>query len=76
MNEKEMRFLEEQIPELASAAFKKAYLDTLAAGLSVLKCEDGFLYEVFPDGTKKVVKKVAPRVKVNVGEKLEIKWPE
>jgi hypothetical protein len=73
MNEQEMRFLEEQIPELAELAFKKAYLDTLAAGHSVLKCEGEFLYEVFPDGSKKVIKKMPPRIKVDIGQKWEIK---
>ena len=35
--DKELDFLEEHIPELANSAIKKAYLDTLSAGLSVTK---------------------------------------
>ena len=36
MSEEKMRFLEEQIPYLAEAAFKQAYLQALASGSSVL----------------------------------------
>jgi hypothetical protein len=41
LNEKELDYLEEHIPELAEAAFKQAYWAALASGSSVLVSEDG-----------------------------------
>ena len=40
MTEERMQFLEEQIPYLAEAAFKQAYLQALASGSSVLISEE------------------------------------
>ena len=54
--------LEEQFPLLADAAFSKAREDTLAAGLSVVEADGDAIYEVFPDGTRKFVKSIEPRV--------------
>ena len=56
MTEESMRFLEENIPILADAAVKQAYWQALASGSSVLVYEDGALVEIFPDGTRKVLK--------------------
>ncbi|NLO17320.1 MAG: hypothetical protein GX118_03930 [Arcobacter butzleri] len=61
--EKELDFLESHIPELANSAVKKAYLDTLSAGLSVTQVIEDKIYEVFPDGTKKFIKEIKPAVK-------------
>ena len=70
MTEKAMDYLEAQIPEMAVMALKQAYWDALASGNSVLISEDGKLLEVFPDGTRKFVKKIEPWVKVVKGERL------
>jgi hypothetical protein len=64
-SEKELDFLEEHIPELANSAIKKAYLDTLSAGLSVTKVIENKIYEIFPDGTKKFIKDIKPSIKVD-----------
>ena len=56
--DKELDFLEEHIPELANSAIKKAYLDTLSAGLSVTKVIENKIYEIFPDGSKKFIKEI------------------
>lgn len=72
MDEKTLRHLEESIPELAEAAVKLAYWQALEAGHSVLKTERGMLIEVRPDGTKKILKKLAPAVPVTKGLKIEI----
>ena len=64
IDENTMRFLEEQIPELAAAAVKKAYWDALNSGHSVLICEKGMLLEVHPDGTRTVIKQLSPPVPV------------
>jgi hypothetical protein len=65
--EKTMRFLEEHIPELAESALTQAYWQTLASGHSVLESENGVIYEVHPDGTRKVVKTIAAPTPVQPG---------
>ena len=67
-SEKTMRFLEEHIPELAQSAVTQAYWQTLASGSSVLESDNGVIYEVFPDGTRKLVKTTTPPSAVTVGE--------
>jgi len=67
--EQSMQFLEEHIPELAESAVTQAYWQTLASGSSVLESENGVIYEVFPDGTRKVVKTTMPPTSVALGEK-------
>lgn len=67
-SEKSMRFLEEHIPELAQSAVTQAYWQTLASGSSVLQSENGAIYEVFPDGTRKLIKTTPPPTVVAVGE--------
>lgn len=56
LTEKELEYLEEQIPAMTEQATQMAYYTTLASGHSVLIAENGQLVEVFPDGTKKVRK--------------------
>lgn len=70
LSEKAMSFLEEHIPELAEAAFKQAYLAALASGSSVLISENGNLVEIFPDGTKKFIKKLPPSTPVTPGQRF------
>lgn len=67
-SEKSMRFLEEHIPELAQSAVTQAYWQTLASGSSVLQSENGAIYEVFPDGTRQLIKTTKPPTVVTVGE--------
>ena len=67
--EQTMRFLEEHIPELAESAVTQAYWQALASGSSVLESDNGVIYEVFPDGTRKVVKTITPPSPVTLGEK-------
>jgi hypothetical protein len=66
--EKTMRFLEEHIPELAQSAVTQAYWQALASGSSVLESDHGVIYEVFPDGTRKLVKTTTAPCPVAVGE--------
>jgi hypothetical protein len=70
--EKSMQYLEEHIPELAEAAIKQAYWRALASGYTVLECENGFLVEVHPDGSRKILKKLQPPTKVKIGQRLII----
>lgn len=72
MTEESMRFLEEHIPILADAAIKQAYWRALATGSSVLISEEGALVEIFPDGTRKVLKQLEPQTDVISGQRLEL----
>ena len=38
----------------------RRYWQTLASGNSVYEAKDGIIYEVFPDGRRKEVKKIDP----------------
>ncbi len=46
-NEKAIDYLEAHIPELAAAAVKQAYWQTLASGASVLVSDDGVVADFF-----------------------------
>jgi hypothetical protein len=69
MKEEELDYLEAQIPELAEIAFKQAYWQALASGNKVLEAQDGSLVEVSPDGTRKILKPLPPRLTVKPGQK-------
>lgn len=68
--QEEMDFLENYIPELANSAVKKAYLDTLSSGNSVLETIENKLYEVFPDGHKVFIKNVSKNVKIHLNKRV------
>lgn len=70
LNEKELDYLEAHIPELAAVAFKQAYWAALASGNSVLMSENDHLVEIFPDGSRKVIKPLPPRISVTPGQKI------
>lgn len=74
LNEKELDYLEEHIPELAAVAFKQAYWAALASGSSVLMRENDNLVEIFPDGRRKVIKPLPPRTPVTPGQKIVLRW--
>ncbi|WP_227657632.1 hypothetical protein, partial [Candidatus Magnetaquicoccus inordinatus] len=62
--EQTMQFLEEHIPDLAEPAFKQAYWQALASGSSVLEVEGNQIVEVFPDGTRKLIKQIKQAIPV------------
>lgn len=64
-NTKRVRVLESHILEFANCAIKKAYLDTLSAGLSIRKVIEDKIYEIFHDGTKKFIKDIKPSIKID-----------
>lgn len=73
LSDKELDYLEAHIPELAEVAFKQAYWAALASGSSVLITENASLVEVFPDGTRKFIKKMPAWIPVKRGQKIELK---
>jgi len=58
---------------LADAATKQAYWQTLASGDSVVELENNQLVEVFPDGSRNVIKTMPPAVSVMRGQKMRLK---
>ncbi|MCU0326208.1 MAG: hypothetical protein MUF45_13280 [Spirosomaceae bacterium] len=64
LNEKQIDFLEKQIPIMAEYATKQAYIETLASGDKVMIADNGKLVEVYPDGTRKIIKEIAKPIKV------------
>jgi hypothetical protein len=72
-DEQALQELEEKFPSLSGAAFSAAYKKTLEAGLSVLIAEEGYIYEVFPDGTRKKIKKIEPPTRVDPGKPIRIR---
>lgn len=72
LSEEEISYLEEHIPDLASAASWQAYWAALAAGCSVLISENGNLIEVFPNGNHKFIKRLSPPIRVTPGKRIKI----
>lgn len=64
LTDQEVDFLEQQIPILAEMAMQQAYWQTLTSGDKVMIAENGFLVEVSPDGSRRVVKEIGKPVKV------------
>jgi hypothetical protein len=71
-SESEIERLESEFPRASGAAFAAARQQALAAGLSVYESEEGFIYEIFPDGRKRLVKEIAPSIPVTPGTILII----
>jgi hypothetical protein len=64
--------LEAEFPPASGVVFSNARDGVLASGQSVLQSENGEIYEVSPDGTKKFVKKVDPPVEIDPAKKIEL----
>ena len=71
--EKIIHDLETQFPALSGIAFTTARNETLASGQSVLQSENGVIYEVFPDGTRREHKRIEPPTRVLAGRKIAIR---
>ena len=61
-----------KFPQLAQYAFSNAYRNALDSGQSVLVSDNGFLVEVFPNGTRNIIRQIDPPIPVIVGSKLTI----
>ena len=70
--DKTVDYLEAQIPSLSAAAMDGAYWRALAAGQKVLISDDGGIYQVFPDGTRKLIKTTQTPLSVPVGTRMRI----
>lgn len=67
MSDHDTQVLEGHLPTVAAQAFAAARLQVLASGQSVLQTEGAFVYRVFPDGRKEVVKQIEPPTRVIPG---------
>ena len=71
-DENEIQRLENQFPAVSGQAFAAAREKVLASGQSVLQAENGFIFRVFPDGRKELVKQIDAPTAVIPGTKLTI----
>ena len=67
-----VRLLEEQIPELAVKALRKAYCDARASGYSILVAREDSLVELHPDGSETFVKTLQPSAPFASSLKLQL----
>ncbi|MDR6958289.1 hypothetical protein J2W43_002271 [Pseudomonas brassicacearum] len=65
--------LEEKIPTMAKGAIKAAYINALAAGLSVMEIRNGMLVETIADGQHKVIRAAKPKHKVASGRIIKVR---
>ncbi len=72
-SEKMIDFLENYIPEAAEIATKNAFWEALNSGNGVVIAEDGFIVELFADGTKNILGNLPARLKVVKGQKIVLK---
>lgn len=70
--DKTIDYLEMQIPGLSAAAVDVAYWRALATGQTVLVSYDDGIYQVFPDGTRQLIKTTEPPLSVPVGTRITI----
>jgi hypothetical protein len=71
--ENNIEILESQFPAVSGSAFAAAGEQVLASGQSVLQSEQGYIYEVFPNGHRVPVKKIEPPTTVVSGSKITIR---
>lgn len=72
MTDDTLDYLEKQIPELAETAVRQAYWQALASGSHVLEACDGFLVEIAPNGTRKIIKQLTPPTPAIRGQRILI----
>lgn len=70
--ENDIENLERQFPAVSGSAFASAREHALQSGHSVLHSENGYIYEVQPDGTRRLVKQIEPPTRVVIGTKIFI----
>lgn len=73
MSDHDIQVLEGLFPAVSGQAFAAARERVLASGQSVLQAEGAFVYRVFPDGHKEVVKQIEPPTRVKPGTIYMIK---
>lgn len=72
LDEQRIEQLELSFPASSGAAFASAYDRAIQAGFSVVVSDNGAIYEVFPEGQRKLVKTIAPPSPAQPGQKFTI----
>jgi hypothetical protein len=62
----------EDLAEIAKYGLEEAQKSAREAGQTVYVSEGSSIYEVFPNGKKRFIKKIAPKVPIKTDKKLEI----
>jgi hypothetical protein len=62
-----------RIERLVSKAFRTAYKEALASEGGVTAVVDGVLYQIYADGSRKKIKNVAKRIKVDPKKTYSLK---
>lgn len=70
--DKTIEYLETQIPRISGSAVEIAYWQTLTSGQSVLEVQEGAIYEISPDGSRKFIKKIEPSSPVEYGKTIKL----
>jgi hypothetical protein len=70
--ENEIQSLEQQFPSVSGSAFARARERALESGHSVFQSENGVIYEVWPNGNRRVVKEIDPPTRAVAGTKFVI----
>lgn len=65
--------LEEKIPAMAKGTINAAYINTLAAGLSVMEVMNGVLVDTTADGQHKVIRVAKPKHKIASGRIIKVR---
>lgn len=73
LNDELVSRLEEKIPAMAKGAIKAAYINTLAAGLSVMEVMNGMLVETTNEGLHKIIRVAKPKHKVASGGIIKVR---
>jgi hypothetical protein len=73
MSDQDIQDLENQFPAVSGSAFAAAREHALASGHSVVESEQGIIYEVFRDGSRKRLKKIEAPTTVIPGSKVMIR---
>ena len=56
----------------SGVAFSNAYEQAVLAGLSVVVSEQGKIFEIFPDGQRRLIKEIAPPTRAHAGQRFTI----
>ena len=72
MSDEDIEKLENTFPTASGSAFAAAREQVLESGQSVFQSENGSIYEVHPDGSKKLIKQIEPPTVVIPGTKIHI----
>ena len=73
LNDELVSRLEEKIPTMAKGAINAAYINALAAGLSVMEIRDGMLVETTADGPHTVIRMAKLKHKVASGRIIKVR---